>query len=264
MTECNRYREWIPKSLLGDLGSVERQELERHLAECLPCRAEQDLYATTLGHLRNAPDEAAPRHFFVYEEQARRSPWRLFREMALAWQGAIAAATILLCVVSASAAMHLQVRREGSALTLGFGPLPAKEVVMPPAAVDTNALEARILKAVEEKNQRETLQWVKTLRAEAAAARRNLTPQQAAVLEAALSRLQTRMEDNLSSAVSSIRANNEKSMADMYQAISARRQTDLNMIDRRISSVAATGEMKSNQTDAILETLLQVAELNIK
>jgi hypothetical protein len=84
------------------------------------------------------------------------------------------------------------------------------------------------------------------------------------VLEAALGRLQTRMEDSLSASVTSVRASHERSMAEMYQAISARRQTDLNVIDNRINSLAATGEMKSNQTDAILETLLQVAELNIK
>ncbi len=72
------------------------------------------------------------------------------------------------------------------------------------------------------------------------------------------------MAQNLTGAVAAVQARGAKSVADLYEAVSLQQQRDRNAIENRIDRLAVTGETKSNQTDAILQTLLEVAELRMK
>ena len=53
-------------------------------------------------------------------------------------------------------------------------------------------------------------------------------------------------------------------MTDLYQTIQTQRRQDLILTKNRLDRLAVQGEMRSTQTDAILETLLQVAEMRMK
>ena len=50
----------------------------------------------------------------------------------------------------------------------------------------------------------------------------------------------------------------------MYRTLETQRVQDLSSVNDRLNRITVNGEIKSNQTDAILETLLQVAELKLK
>ncbi len=262
-TECSRFRDQIPKAMLGDIGAGEADALASHLAQCGPCRAEQDLYSATFSHLKAASDVSVPRHFFVYEEKGAGNPWQLFRHLRFAWQGALVTALVAVAFLGVAASTRLQIRAGDGALTIGFGPLSSPGEIPAKPTVDTAALEATILNAVKEKTRQDGLELLKTVRAEIAQSNGALGRQQRKQLELALSRVETRMGTNLSLAMNDVQARNDRSMAEMYQAISAQHQRDLNALGTRIDRLAVNGAIKSNQTDAILETLLQVAELRM-
>ncbi len=259
---CGRFREQIPMAMLGDIGPEAQADLDRHIAECAPCRDEQELYRNTLGHVRAACDVPTPRHFFVYDEPSARTPWWLFRQMPRAWQTSMAAAAIVLAILSTAALTRLRVRVSDGALTVAFGALPSPVPAPPP--VDTAALEARLLKAVEQRGRLESAKLLSTLRDEISNSGRKITGQQRALLQTALARVENRVDQNVTGAMAAVQARSDKSIADLYEAVSLQQQRDRSAIENRIDRLAVNGEAKSNQTDAILQTLLEVAELRMK
>jgi hypothetical protein len=263
-TECSRFRRIIPMAILGDLGAAEKEALEQHVAECAPCRDEQDLYLNTVGHLRLASDVPAPRHFFVYDAPASKTPWWLFRQMPVAWQSSLAAAFVVAGIILVAGLAHLQVRAGGGALTIAFGALPAAPAQVTAPGIDIEALENRILAAVEQRDRQQSDQMLRTLREEIANSNRKLTRDQRAQLQTALDAVEARMARSLSGAVSAVQTRSDNSIAEVYQAVTLQQQRDRNVIENRIDRLAVSGAAKSSQTDAILETLLEVAELRMK
>ncbi len=260
--DCSMYRNLIPRALAGDLSASEQESLDRHLVECEPCNREQTLYAQTLRLMRSAGDVPTPRHFFVYGEQSE-NPWQIFRRLSRAWQFATAAAVILVGALAVLAAARVHVRTQGDTLVMSFGePAPAR--LSPSPSVDAAAIEARILKDMEANNRREKLELIGTLRAEIEKSSRSLTDRQRRTMQAALSEVEKRLTGRVAAAESVLEARSDKSIADLYQVVSAERATDLSAIDSRINRLALRGEVRGSQTDAILETLLQVADLNMK
>lgn len=259
---CEAYRKLIPREALADLSAEQQHDLARHLQECPACRLEKEQYENTVACLGCLEDEPVPRHFFVYPQERRLNPWRLFRHLTPAWQ-ATAAVSLLACLALLTAAAgHLQVRVSGGVLYAGFGSLPpAAPVLSPP--LDTAALEARIQRAVEERTQADDRRWVETLRAEINRSMTTLTQQQRTVLEAALTNLESRMGNQFANAVQAIKDDTALSQQRLYQVVSLERERDLNQLSQRMNQLALDGERKSSQTDVILETLLQVAELRL-
>jgi len=263
--DCGQYRNQIPQALLGDLGTDATERLNAHLAECPACKQEEQLYAHTLSELRSIGDSAAPRHFFVYGRPRRESLWTLFRTMSPAWQGAAAALTFAVALTAALTAAKLQVRFEGHAMILSFGGAPAAAPAPPPApAIDIQALEARILQVADERNRKDVLDWVRTLRAEVAQGNRHMDERQRAALQTALTNVENRMTGTLSEAVQTMETRTDRSLSNLYATVSLQRQQDVNAFNDRLDRVALSNETRNNQTDAILDTLLQAAELRLK
>jgi hypothetical protein len=263
--DCAYYRERIARGSLGDLEPDEQRQLDLHLASCSACARERDLYAETFRQIRSLEDIPAPRHFFVYPEKRGTSLWQLFRMLHPAWQAAAAvleAATVLLSAFSAS---RFQARAENGVYTFAFGSLPPARVEPAPArALETSALEARILQIVEAKTRAENLECVRRLRAEITRSQRRFTEPQQAILTIALTNLEARMNGRIEETSRSLADRNDRSVADLYRTIARQREMDLAAVDGRLTRLAVHDEMKSTQTDAILETLLQVAELKMK
>ncbi len=259
-TGCGHYRNQIPQAMLGDLGFDELQRLKAHITECAECKQEEQLYANTLDQLHSVCDSPVPKHFFVYGQMRRQSPWTLFRSMSFAWQGVAASLILAIAVSAALTATRLQVRFESGAMTVSFGGAAVK----PAPAVDTGALEARILQLAEERSREEVLGWVRTLRMEIVQGNRQIDAHQRAVLQTALTNVENRVAGTLTETVQALEAKNDKSLSDLYATVNLQRERDVNAFNDRINRVALNSETRSNQTDDILEALLQAAELRLK
>ena len=262
-TGCDQFRNQIPRAMLADLSAGEQQSLDRHLAECVPCSQEKELYLRTFGRLRSLEDDPVPRHFLVYPEERKATPWQIFREMSPLWQGSVVAAALALFFLSILVVSRVQVRVEEGALTLTLG-RPAPSRVPPAPALDTAALEAKILRIVGDKSRQDGLEWVRTLRAEFAQAQRGMSRTQRGLIETAIVNVEKRMSDRLNESARELDERRAQSVSSLYQAIKLQRDSDLALVDARLNRLAINGERKSSETDAILETLLQVAELKTK
>jgi hypothetical protein len=94
--------------------------------------------------------------------------------------------------------------------------------------------------------------------------RTELTEQQQDLLAASLTSLESRLNNRMALTADEIKTGSQKAIGDMYQAVSLQQDENVNAINARLDKAAASNELKFNQTDAILETLLQVAELRIR
>jgi hypothetical protein len=61
-----------------------------------------------------------------------------------------------------------------------------------------------------------------------------------------------------------MRDDTQKLAVGLYKTISQQRAQDLDVINIRFDSIEASHAIDTRQTDAILDTLLQVAELRLK
>ncbi len=262
---CSTYRNLIPRAAVGEIGAEELKSLSLHLAECVPCSNEHSQYVETLRVMRESGDVAVPRHFFVYAQEPSGNPWLMFRRMNLAWQAGFAAAILLLGVFAAAAASQLEVRAGNGALTISFGnSVPTPIAPVPQPVIDAAGLKADILNAVEEKNRREKLEWVKTLRTELDKSSRSMSERQRRILQTALVELETRLDSRMSTEVRNLEDRSDRALTGLYQLISTERQRDLASLNNRFNRLVTSSEVRSDQTDQILETLLQVAELKLK
>jgi hypothetical protein len=263
--ECSAYRSLIPRSMMGDLHIKDQQSLDMHLAECGSCRLEHSQYVETFRQMHLCGDLPVPKHFFVYSGERSENPWSAFRRMSFAWQGAISATVLLFFIFAAAAAMRLNLRVGTGDWILGFGDaVPAQTVLVPAPVIDTVALEARVLSIVEDRNRREKLESLRALRAEIAKSNRAATEVQRRVLQAAFTDMEARLGAEILETRRSLEDRSDRSLAGLYQIISSERARDIAAVDTSLSRLAANGEKRNDQTDAILETLLQVAELKLK
>jgi len=262
---CREYKSYIPRGILGDLSPEEQKALDQHLAECSPCNREHLIYSQTVRQLAGGLDVPIPRHFFVYPEESHSTPWHAFLRMSRAWQAATATVLVVLGFASALAISRLQIRSEDGTLVIGFGRLPETKPPAPQAAqVDTSALEARILKAAAERSRQDNLEFLRTLRTEMARSNKAIGREQRAVLEKAIDNVEIRMGQLVSTTAYDLERKTDRSIQDVYRKVSVERARDMAAVDNRIKLLAINGEVKSTQTDAILATLLQVAELRMQ
>jgi len=263
-SKCEAFRREIPKAISGELSPAVQRALNRHLEECPACRIEQEQYAETLTALRTLEDEPTPRHFFVYPQAGRLNPWQVFRRMARGWQAAAAVAAVVAVVAAGAAMARLQIKVSAGVFYAGFGRLPAQPAATTaPPTLDTSDLEARILQAAEQKSIENDRLWVAALRTELNRSVQALTREQRDLLDAALAGVETRLDTRIAVTAQSMQTETLRSLQQLYQLVSQERTLDLTAVNDRFSQLALTAAERTNQTDAILETLLQVAELKL-
>jgi hypothetical protein len=247
---------------MGELNDSDQQALESHIEECSVCSRERELYAETVRQLSSAGDIPVPRHFFVYSEGPASSRWKALPRLLLSWRTAAIAAG-LAAVVLALAPM--QVRSERGALVVSFGRAPViTQPSVSPEAVDVAKLRAELLSVIEEKSRAERLEVIRTMRAELASSNAAFTRKQRALLEAALSGAEARLDERLAATATSLETGTRNSLALFYRTMALQNERDFTAVNDRLNRLALSGERKNNQTDAILETLLEVAEVRLK
>ena len=262
--DCGNFRNLIPRALLSDLTRDEQEALEAHLKDCAPCANERDLYLNTLGQLRSADDVPVPRHFFIYPDENRPTLRQLFAQLNLAWKGSLAAALLALAGLSALAFTSMEIRSEPGGMVFRIGKPSEPRAAGPAPTIDVKALKSELVRLLEDRSRNDKIEILQTLRAEMARSESALSHKQRLVLETALSRLESRVNNRIVDTAVSLESANQRSLGEMYRTLEAQRVQDLSSVNTRLNRITVSGEIKSNQTDAILETLLQVAELKLK
>jgi Putative zinc-finger len=262
--KCEDHRKRILEASIEDLSPEEHHALEAHLADCPSCAEERRLTLDIVQQLRSESDVAVPRHFFVSGEECRPTPWSLFQQMTLTWKAATAMTLLAVGVLAAMAVSSFQIRTQTDGVTLSLGKPAEPQQSTAPSPVNVDSLKADILQALEEKSRQERLLWVQDTRKELALSSRRLTQKQQKSLEAALAELEARVNDRMITRDLALQANWKQSLGDLYGTIQVQRKRDLLATKNGIDRLAARGEVRSSETEAILGTLLQVAEYKMK
>jgi hypothetical protein len=239
--ECSEYQKMIARSLLEDLSAIKKQSLDKHLAECAHCRSEQESYTRTFQALQSAGNEPVPRHFFVHAEEQRFSLWEIFHLLKPRWQVMTVALAGLFFLVSAGLVLSLTHKD-----------------------IDVAALRKDFLKAAEEQNSQARAAWLQEVQAEIVRSRTDLTQQQKAELAAAVNRLDSRWTGRLNAAESRVKNDTRDMAVNLYRTVAQDRAQDLKIINLRFDGIETNNAIETRQTDAMIGTLLQAAELRLK
>ncbi len=258
ISECSINLERIRQSLVGDLSAPEQLALDTHLLACPSCHAEQKRYSETLGLLKSVSDEPVPRHFFVYPLDRAANPWQLFRQMMPRWQVASACFAGLLMLTVAAGFSGVQVGNDQGKWSLSVGAVRG----LSPA--DAAAIKTEILRAADEKSREMVFRYVQELRTELAGTRADLSQQQQIQLVSAMDRLESRLNDRISTTAENIRTTDQNTSMALYQTLSVQREQDIRTVNARLDTAVDNFQTKARQTDDILDTLLQIANLNLK
>lgn len=258
ISECKQFQQWIPRSLAQDLSPAELEALTQHLAACSSCHAEQEAYAETVSKLQNYGEEPLPRHFFVYPPKVETKPWQLFHRLSPFWRVASAGAAACLLLLTIATASQVRIRSDHGSWTLSFGRTPAQR------PVDLAALKTDIMQAVDQRNRATTAALVQDLWEEVSSTRADLTHDQQIQLVAALTGLENRLNTRIALTADDIRTGTQKSLAELYQVLSQEQEHSQATLNARLDEEANARETKTRQTDAVLDTLIQVANLNLK
>jgi len=78
---------------------------------------------------------------------------------------------------------------------------------------------------------------------------------------AALANLEARLNDRIEDSAVTLTAGMEQSASNVFRALQRQRQQDLALTRTQLENLVTRGELKDQETDEILSTLLQVARL---
>jgi hypothetical protein len=262
--KCEDHQRRILAASLHELSLEERQVLEAHLAACSSCAEEQRLTLDTLQQLGPERDVAVPRHFFVTGKKISSTPWALFQQMSLSWKAASALALLAMGALAVMTVSGFEVQRQAGGFTLSIGKLSEPKTSPPQTALSVDQLKTEILHALEAKSREERMAWIHSMQDEVALSNRKLSQKQRKSLEAALAGLEARVDDRMAARELSMQASWKQSLGDLYKTIQVQRKQDLMLTRNGIERLAAQGEVRSNETEAILATLLQAAEYRMK
>jgi len=256
---CEEARNWVPRALMSDLPSQEEQALNAHLAECPACANEQWLYLDTLCQVRAVSASPVPRHFFVYPDERSSSVREFLRGLAAGWKAAASVAVLTMAVFAGLMAARLQFRAEQGVYTFSFGrPLPS--AVPASSSVEIQALKAELTGLLAARSNAERAEWMNALRQQIKESNRYGAWQQQQ-WNKALASLEARLNDRIEDSAVTLTAGMEKSASNVFRTLQQQRQQDLALTRTRLEHLATRGELKDQETDEILSTLLQVARL---
>ncbi|MEW5976137.1 MAG: zf-HC2 domain-containing protein [Acidobacteriota bacterium] len=260
---CQDQQNRIFDSLLGLLDAEEQQSLDAHLAECPHCLQERILTEQTVQQLRQEKDVPVPRHFFVYPEQSP-SSWKLLLQLSTAWKAAFGAGALAVVALAVLLATQAEVSYRAGTLQISFGRPVEENLPAPQPRVEAAALKAELLQSLQDNWQRERAEWIAAMQREVRRSSSRLSQRQQQLLAAAIGDLESRFSDRMSDTATALQSRTDQSLATMYKLLQGQRQNDVRILNERFNRLVAQGEIKKNETDEILATLLQVAEMKMK
>jgi hypothetical protein len=252
-SECGKFQKNIPRSLLGDLTEEEKQAFEEHLATCPDCRSERESYLRTLDLIQSVEDESVPHHFFIRPQEEIRNPWQLFGRMTPLWKATVVAAAVLFFLIGFAAVSSLQIRSDSAGWAVSFGHND----------IDVAALKQDILNTAEERSRQAITSWDQKVRSEMESTFTDLTQEQQNELLAALARVDSRLTGRLETTEARMKDDRQNLASEIYQTVARQRAEDLEIINLRFDSFEMNNAIKDRQTDAVLDTLVNVATLRL-
>jgi hypothetical protein len=184
----------------------------------------------------------------------------LFRRLASGWKVAASVAVLTVVVFACLVVARVQFRVEQGVYTFSFGrPLP-RAVPTTDSSAEIQSLRAELAGLLAARSQSERAEWMNVLRQQIKESNRYGTRQQQQ-WNAALANLETRLNDRIEDNAVTLTAGMEQSASNVFRALQRQRQQDLALTRTRLDSLATRGELKDQETDEILSTLLQVARL---
>jgi hypothetical protein len=257
---CEQARNWVPRALMSDLAPQEEQSLNAHLAECPACLGEQRIYSEIMGQVRSVSDSPIPRHFFVYPDEPGSSVMEFLRGLAPGWKVAASVVVLMVAVLAGLVASRVQFRVEQGVYTLSLGrPLPAALPARDSSA-EIQSLRAELAGLLAARSKVERAEWMNALREQITESNR-YGARQRQQWNTALANLEGRLNDRIEDSALTLTAGMEQSASNVFRALQRQRQQDLALTRTRLDHLATRGELKDQETDEILSTLLQVARL---
>jgi hypothetical protein len=251
-SECRKYQEQIAALLLGDLPEKEAGNLEAHLAVCLQCRSERDRYTQSIQQLSSLNEEMVPHHFFIHSEERSSRPWQLFLQMQRRSQAAVACVVAMILALGVAAISQLQIQSNSDGWAVRFGGNDSA----------ASGLKKEILDLVE-KNKEAGKEWAKEFLSEIDRSQTDRVQQVQVRFKAALETRDARIAGLMAGSEGQIREDMQKLLSALYQSIEQRHEQDLKAVYLRLEKIDATNTIKTLQTNAILDTLLQTTEIKL-
>ena len=130
--------------------------------------------------------------------------------------------------------------------------------------IDVAALREDILKTAEERNRQATAAWAQKVRDDIESSFTDLTREQRDELMTSLAQLDARLTGGLDTVETRMKDNTQKLETEIYQTVDQQRAQDLEVINLRFDSFELNNAIQGRQTDAVLDTLVQLAELSFR
>jgi hypothetical protein len=212
---------------------------------------EKESFTQTVRLLASAEDEPAPRHFFINPDPHPASPWRFFMQMPFPWRTAFAGVFVLAILLSGAALskFHVRVDSEGWSMGVGRGD------------VDTAALREEFLQAAAEDGQKNQRQLLEEIRSEIARIQAD-EDRRAREMEEILIRLDSRIDGRVERSEEQIRQDTQIMVAVLYRELARQWEQDVDAINFRLNVAELRDYLKARDTEEILGTLLQIANMN--
>jgi hypothetical protein len=260
---CETIQQQIPQALLNDLPAQEKERLKSHLAECPDCRREAELYRQTISQLNPELNGPVPKHFFVTvpELDSRWKPWLSLGFMRNRW---VLAAVSLLLTITGLVLAKTRVEINPGGVVVAFGQnRPATGETNYIQQSDLQKLRQELTHWLDQKSAAERQEFVRLLKSELVQGKQTLSPAQEKWVLASLGKVENRLNQQILTTGTLLQAHNEQVVARLSDSLTKQRDQDLSLIDASFRSLARRDAMKNEQTDAILDTLIQVAELKM-
>lgn len=257
-TLCAEMKKRIPLALLGELGAAEQIELETHLLKCPVCAAENASCADTFSQLSTISDVPVPRHFLIYPGDARRSLKSYFWDLEPGWKLAFGTGLISVILLFTLFLTRFQLRVEHGVYSLSFGQsVPSTSSISRDRQDEIQTQWKALLDARSSQDRQELSTLVKQ---ELANYSQGLSTQQKKEWQAALSRLEYRLTQQIDGNSVVLRSGLRQSVGELYQTFQSQRLQDMNRTRKELDRIAHQEDQKDQETKEILAALLQVAD----
>lgn len=255
-TICHSIRNNIPAFLFGELSNAERESTKQHLAACPGCSQELEQYQALLGQLSAVEDVDVPRHFYVTNIKPCHAWWTWLSPATLSWK--MAAVAISLAVVVALVISQTRIEAGNGRIAVSFGAAPKAPAVTPQ---ELAAVQKQWQLAMEKQLAEQRQDYLQLVRQIIDESSRKLSRRQRETMQVTLTTLEQRLAKRADSEAIRQQAKMNQTAEELYAVLQAERQQDIRQINATLAEIVRQGNLKSRQTDAILETLVQVAEL---
>ncbi|UCF36082.1 MAG: zf-HC2 domain-containing protein [Acidobacteriota bacterium] len=253
--ECDRFIELIKDELAGELDQAEASRLEEHLTSCGSCRNEKAVLEKLLLHMRAVEEEPVPRHFFVYEER-KASIWESLKALLFGWNlaaaGSVAAAMILAVLLLSQVTLTYG---EGT-FAVSFGGRLEKQAT----EADLKQLREELLGSFRQIAQEENASVLESLRSEWRTSLVKFGEESQVQLEQRVGAMEQQVGLTIDRRNARLQRQMESTIGNLGNLLIAQHESDMRTVRQQLNQSANFNRIQANQTDAIVATLVQLAD----